>query len=71
MDTVKKRKLFKFHPRDVPWSTRAIREQEFAKIIGIEFETKSSISLICLKVNLIYLKYCIYIICVIRLFFYS
>ena len=56
MDTVKKKKLFKFHPRDVPWSTRTIREQEFAKIIGIEFETKSSIPLICLKVNLIYLE---------------
>ena len=53
VDAVKKKKLFKLHPRDVPWSTRTISEQEFAKIIGIEFETKLSTILICLKVNLI------------------
>ena len=54
VDTVKKKKLFKLHPRDVPWSTRPIGEQEFAKIMGIEFETKSSTTLICLKVIVIY-----------------
>ena len=57
VDTVKKKKLFEFHPLDIPWSTRTIREQEFAKVTGIEFEIKSSTTLICLKVNLIYLEF--------------
>ena len=53
INTVKEKKLFDLNPRDIP---RTIREQEFAKIIGIEFEIESSITLCCLKVKFIYLK---------------
>ena len=59
VDTVKENKLYDLNPRDIPWSTQIIREQEFAKIISIKYEIKSSITLCCLKVQFIFLEnYC-------------
>ena len=53
INTVKEKKLFDLNPRDIP---HGIREQEFAKIIGIEFEIESSKTLCYLKVTFIYWK---------------
>ena len=53
INTVKEKNIFDLNPRDIP---RTIREQEFAKITGIEFVNESSITLCCLKVNFIYWK---------------
>ena len=53
INTVKEKKLFDLNPHDIP---RTIGEQEFAKIIVIEFVNESSITLCCLKVKFIYLK---------------
>ena len=38
INTVKEKKLFDLNPRDIP---HGIREQEFAKLIGIEFEIEA------------------------------
>ena len=51
VESVKKNKLFELNPREILCSTRSIREQEFAKIIGIYFEIKSSVRICCLQVN--------------------
>ena len=48
MEVVEENKFFDLNPLDIP---RTIGEQEFAKIIGIEFEIKSSATLCCLKVK--------------------
>ena len=50
INTVKEKNIFDLNPRDIP---RTIREQEFAKIIGIEFAIESSEPLCCLKVKFI------------------
>ena len=50
INTVKEKGLFDLNPLGIP---RTIREEEFAKLIGIEFECQSSITLCCLKVKCI------------------
>ena len=51
MEVVEQNKFFELHSRYHPRSTRAIREQEFTTIVGIEYELQSSVRLCCLTVN--------------------
>ena len=53
MKVVEDNRFFELHSRYLPRSTRAIGEQEFTTIVGIEYEMQSSVRICCLTVNLI------------------
>ena len=53
MKVVEENKFFELHSHYLPGSTRAIGEQEFTTIVGIEYEMQSSVRICCLTVNLI------------------